>query len=223
MRYRLREDVSFCVIGGQTVFLDLERDRYYAIPQRANDAFERLRSSGSSIDKDVFALESLVAAHLLLPAVAGDGPICEPRPIPPAVSLFEAMQDIRYASRLPAVAFSLAITRWRMSRRPLIASIRHLQLRKMQEAIDETQAAVSTVSEIAAAFAASAVITASHDLCLWRSLALADCLSRRGLRPDLIVGVKLRPFGAHCWVQHGSVVLNDRLDNVRNFAPILVV
>jgi len=33
----------------------------------------------------------------------------------------------------------------------------------------------------------------------------------------------VRPFQAHCWVQFEDHVLNDHLDNVRNFTPILIV
>ena len=39
----------------------------------------------------------------------------------------------------------------------------------------------------------------------------------------LVFAVMTRPFAAHCWVQLDETVLNDRLDHVRKFTPILVV
>jgi len=45
----------------------------------------------------------------------------------------------------------------------------------------------------------------------------------RGLAADLVVGVRLNPFAAHSWVQAGSHVLNDRMDSVRTYTPVLVL
>lgn len=63
----------------------------------------------------------------------------------------------------------------------------------------------------------------THDRCLHDSLALIHFLTTRGLIAQWVIGVRLRPFGAHSWVQRGSVVLNDQPDHVRAYEPILVV
>jgi hypothetical protein len=55
------------------------------------------------------------------------------------------------------------------------------------------------------------------------SLALLAFLRQRGLYADLVFGVIRQPFAAHCWVQARGVVLNDRLDRVAEFTPILVI
>ncbi|GAD58270.1 hypothetical protein MBEBAB_0520 [Brevundimonas abyssalis TAR-001] len=39
----------------------------------------------------------------------------------------------------------------------------------------------------------------------------------------MVFGIKLVPFGAHCWVQAGETVLNDTVDNVSEYTPIMVV
>jgi hypothetical protein len=36
-----------------------------------------------------------------------------------------------------------------------------------------------------------------------------------------VIGVKLNPFAAHCWLQVGDVVLNDLPERVAAFTPIL--
>lgn len=81
----------------------------------------------------------------------------------------------------------------------------------------------AALRDLAAQFARTARLTQAHDRCLPRSLALARHALARGWPVDLVMGVHLRPFAAHCWVQAGTDLLNDRLDNVRPFTPILVV
>jgi len=58
-------------------------------------------------------------------------------------------------------------------------------------------------------------------LCLFDSLALLEFLAGRRLFPNLVFGVVADPFQAHCWVQKGSVILNDDLERIRRYKPIL--
>ncbi|MBW4050302.1 MAG: lasso peptide biosynthesis B2 protein [Proteobacteria bacterium] len=59
--------------------------------------------------------------------------------------------------------------------------------------------------------------------CLFDSLALIRFLSLFNLYPDWIFGVQDDPFNAHCWVQAGTRVLNDDIEHVRNYTPIMTV
>lgn len=59
--------------------------------------------------------------------------------------------------------------------------------------------------------------------CLMRSLQQRLYLERRGHGAAWVFGVRTWPFEAHCWLQAGSVVLDDRPDHVAGFTPILVV
>ena len=60
-------------------------------------------------------------------------------------------------------------------------------------------------------------------LCMFDSLALLHYLFRHGVSADWIYGVQPNPFEAHCWLQSDSVVLNDLVDHVRKFTPIMAV
>jgi hypothetical protein len=62
----------------------------------------------------------------------------------------------------------------------------------------------------------------AENRCLPRSLALANALRNAGGAARLVIGVRLNPFAAHAWVQDGAIVLNDTLDHVLLFTPILV-
>jgi hypothetical protein len=52
---------------------------------------------------------------------------------------------------------------------------------------------------------------------------LREWLDKAGLRPALVFAVRLDPFAAHCWLQHDELVLNDAVDRVGAFTPVLVL
>jgi Transglutaminase-like superfamily len=60
-------------------------------------------------------------------------------------------------------------------------------------------------------------------LCLFESLALFEFLAGYDCLPHLVFGVVADPFEAHCWLQAGTVVLNDDLERTCRYKPILRV
>jgi hypothetical protein len=62
-----------------------------------------------------------------------------------------------------------------------------------------------------------------RNKCLRTSLELTDYLSRRGFFPRIVFGVKADPFHAHCWVDLSGTLLNDEIDIIGRFKPILIV
>ena len=73
------------------------------------------------------------------------------------------------------------------------------------------------------AFEQARLLRTAADRCLSRSIALAACLAAHGDRTRIVLGVHSPPFAAHCWVQHGDTVLNDSVEEVLRYQPILVV
>ena len=59
--------------------------------------------------------------------------------------------------------------------------------------------------------------------CLFRALLLQAVLRRRRFAATLVIGVQTWPFEAHAWVQAEDLVLDDGLDHVMGFSPILAV
>src|SRR5690606_8203687 len=59
--------------------------------------------------------------------------------------------------------------------------------------------------------------------CLFHALALTNFLSRYGLFPMWVFGVKTDPWGAHSWVQEGDFILDTNPEKVCEFTPILAV
>lgn len=57
--------------------------------------------------------------------------------------------------------------------------------------------------------------------CLVRSALLMRFLARSGLSADWVFGVRLWPFMAHCWVQLDDVCLNDDVERLQAYTPLM--
>ena len=59
--------------------------------------------------------------------------------------------------------------------------------------------------------------------CTTDALIVIEFFARHGLYPDWVFGVQANPLQAHCWVQQDDVVINDAVDVVSQFTPIMSV
>ena len=138
----------------------------------------------------------------------------------------DSLLDYTHTSRnwrfLPSALAALWSANVRIRFLGLGATIDMLQSRKASAAVSGAAAPIE-IPSIAAAFETCARLIRSHDRCLVRSLAITHFLARRGIMADMVIGVRLRPFAAHSWVQLGTSLLNDRVDHVRSYQPILVL
>jgi hypothetical protein len=220
MNFELREGISCCEAGGRFLFLDLDRNRYFALAPEAEQTFRRLVARDALAPEDRDRLDGLVESGLLARADWDARP--KPCPAPPAPECSLLEEDLHAGA--PALAhalYRLALGVLVFKLRPLPAILARLEDRK--RAIEPWESDDAALLEVAAAFSRSGLIAAPLDQCLPRSIAVAHALLDRNIAPLFVIGVRLKPFGAHCWVQHGSTVVNETVDNVRNFTPILVV
>ncbi|MES1973355.1 MAG: lasso peptide biosynthesis B2 protein [Pseudomonadota bacterium] len=216
MGFGLRAGVSYCEVAGQLLFLDVRRDRYFCLSGTSEAAFRRV-AQGAEVDAaDAAALASMIGDGLLLPG-ASPGP-CPPVPCA-RVSLVDQLEvSTDTAATLGAVA-SLARAR---------AALRLLGLERTLARLPPIIGVPRNAEQdanarlVAAAYQQAGLLVTALDRCLPRSIAVAHRCRRIGIPVDLILGVRLQPFAAHCWVQLVDAVVNDRLDKVRNFTPILV-
>lgn len=213
----LRDGISFCDIDGKLVFLDLGRDRYFALGVAAEDAFRSLADCGGDCDDN--GLDLLRGTGLIVPTDAFH-PISPANGIRPTRSLVER-RDIAVRVRptlLPEIAARLLTARYRIGRKRLPEAVAALRARSQRSTRAGTAA-----EDLAPVYLASRRLIPLEPNCLRDSLALASYLKRRRAPFKLVIGVKLSPFAAHCWLQVGDLVLNDSLDSVADFHPILVV
>ena len=64
---------------------------------------------------------------------------------------------------------------------------------------------------------------AAQNRCLFHALALWKFLSQYHLRTTWVIGVRLRPWSAHSWVQCGNLLLDADIEHVYQYTPILAV
>ena len=220
MGFKLREGISFCEASDRLLFLDVVADRYFCLQPRAEQAFRTLL-----LDQ---ALDPSHPAGLLGMLEAG-------------TLLETAGQGVPHAFRLhPQASLSLLDTAGKRTRTTHLASalaailkarlsLRWCRLHNILRGVDLGHISwprtgtvdLDALQDAATAFEGTSRILRSHDQCLSRSIALARYLSSHGLPADLVIGVKLRPFAAHAWVQSGRWLVNDRIDTVRAFTPIV--
>lgn len=212
----LRPGLSWCLCAEQVVFLDLARDRYLCLPEALGDDF-RHWASGEALGPA--EQEALIAAGLLEP---GDGePVAATRYQPARRDLAIERKDIANPfDVLIATAGQLRARRW-LRRQPILdiaASFAQHRATHQGKPDDETR-----LHKIARAFLISAALVRAADQCLPRAIAAYRLCLQHGIDAALIFGVRLHPFAAHSWVQVGDAVVVGDLEQVRLYAPILVL
>jgi hypothetical protein len=221
MALRLRDNLHWCNCEGRAVFLDTRTDRYFCLPQAANDAFLRLAAS-STQSGDVERLHMLVQRGMLIEAgphaCIGSPALIEP---PTHDFLEEPMQRADPASILRAFASELRAA-FALRTKPF-----HQVVDAVRNARPGTKSIPGnsdrSIQEILSAATAVSFITRSHDRCLVRALAVHSACRSNGSKPKLVFGVIAHPFTAHCWVQLGSAVLVGGYEQARLYTPILVL
>jgi hypothetical protein len=103
------------------------------------------------------------------------------------------------------------------------ASIEAVGARKPLEGSDRKAFNLRRARSLISSFNELRLFYARPYVCLFDSLALIHFLAQYGLYPDWVFGVSADPFEAHCWVQAGQVVLNDTVERVSAFTPILTI
>jgi len=220
MLYQLAPRVSVCIVSDQAIFLDVARDRYFAVAGGAAEAVRALLEQRAARKEE---LDRLVAAGLI-ETTETPRPPSQRRAITPVCSVVE-QQHLGPAGGigpLIEVATSLAKARRDLSGKPLASILDGVERQKKSMLTLPEESCVSRAAAATAHNAARRHLPFKPN-CLPDSLALLAFLSHRRLTADLVFGVKLYPFSAHCWVQVEGVVLNDALDHVTLHTPILIV
>lgn len=199
------QHLAYCEIDGTLIFLDIAADRYFCLTDAGN--------------------HKMHAAIDLPLSGSWHQPSSFPRPADwtaPTKSI-PAMHTGRF--QIAEVARAIWLQR-RIERRLVSTSLaqvlgdvcRITASRKTSRPITDIRA-----SQIIRAFEQAKLLRTAADRCLPRSIALALCLAARGVKVQVVIGVKLAQFGAHCWAQAGDEVLNDSAEEALRHSPILVI
>lgn len=238
MEFRLRSDVHLALTGQDLVILDLEEDAYLclvdAVPpddlpplqsrQAAPDPEPR-RSAPSfpilehlTADARSLLIEAGLAFTSPASAVGASIPSAEALPPRPSRDLRDRVCGPPRATDLVAAAGALADL-VRLGRDPTTSRLLSLA-GPSTGAVDMDP---DRLARAAGVFAALLPWLPFEGACLRRTALLAAFLRRRGLRARWVIGVRTWPFRAHCWIQIDDLLLNDDVERLAAYTPILAV
>ena len=222
MAWTLSPGISFCETAGRFIFLDVSRDRYLCLAEETELSFRRLVAAAPPAAMDESILAGLAEEGLLRRSKCDSVPR-------PCVTVPLAERSLVDEAELPVPLRELGHGMWRLvqttvafrvfSLRALLKSV-SCRKRRLQGSVPGDQ---RRLGDAAASFRKIGLFATPLDHCLPRSLALMHALLDRNIDAQMVIAVRLRPFGAHCWIQSGTTLLNESLDEVRNFTPILVL
>jgi hypothetical protein len=242
-QYWLASHVHLGVCGHYIVLFDTNRGKYLAVDGVKADRLasrivgwpltQRLREdsspAGVSDSQSERAAEKTIAEFLranLLTLDPGRGKSAQPTAIAPPGSSFEIFDlerslrpHLRYLR-----SFLLACSRAKLRLRSLRMGvlIDRLSVRKAAWG-DSAQEPEKLRRLVRAHHHLRPLVYTAHDACLFDSLVLVEFLAIYKVSVTWIFGVYPAPFGPHCWVQAGSIVLNDTVGHVLHYSPILAI
>ena len=248
-QYVLARHVFVCVQGEHVVFLDVRKDRYFALesartaglghfvpgwPVPAPFAVDYVRQTldstapalAETVDRDVlFGVISLLLEKGILTAEPDWGRPAEATVATPLRSdlTADALDERPSIGPLMFCKFATASLRARLllKYRTFEAVVERVRSRRPQTTAAVTEGELLT---LVGAFATlQPFFFAAKDACLFDALSLSEFLAGYGVFPSWVFGVQSRPFAAHCWLQLEGVVLNDTIDHVKRYTPIMVV
>lgn len=203
--------VSIAAVDDDLVVLDLRNDAYYCLPDLA---LHLARDADGQWTPESDA----VTAGLLQTGLFQRGPSHPVTgPAPPVRSSRAAADEPAPLSSKSGLLAVIARETWRVkgrSVRTLIARSPSLPVR--------TETSDIAIAE-ARLFDRWCAWIPGQGQCLYRAYLLRAYLASRGHGATWVFGVRTWPFSAHCWLQIDDLLLDDDLDRVGLYTPILAV
>jgi len=228
-RYGLADEVYVCRSGERFVFLDAAQDRYLILKDRQSEWLtEILCPKPPTVpltDKsEAFAVRLCELGLLSKNVQRGCG---EYPPVPPPHAAYDNILEDK-TQKYPCKArlrffraFSQAV--WLERTCGLSNMLKMAAAWKNDVTPDHNVCLQIALNHTNAFHRITPFVFSSHDACRWRSLVLFRYLTLCGIRPEWVYAVRTRPFAAHCWIEFDGVVLNDQLEKVRPYTPIMVI
>lgn len=230
----LNAKVFFCITEGKGVFLDLVQDAYTAVSlSSCGDVTHEIAEAKAD---EAFAphCEELVAEGLLANVPSGGARFADYLSIiRPQNNIFHLRDDRAFGAGTAErgarvgvgdiVDFVSASHRASKALRRQHISSTVEQVRVRKAAAGDAVADLELVRQETAIFRKLRPWYPRAYLCLYDALALVEFLAGRNLFPTWVFGVQVQPFGAHCWLQVGACVLNERVEYAKQFTPIMAV
>ena len=187
------------------ILLDVARDRYPRLDPTLSGALREVLADVQSCDPATIAL---LKQHDILRDAATSRPLNHAAGAvsPTSQMTVRTGVDPNFAGTAMA---TLAI-RFRLRRLGLKHSLVAASGRAARASVEDP----ATALVIANRFAAHRAWLPLPRACLPDGLALHAVLSRAGISARMIIGVRDRPFAAHCWVQAGDQLLGEQSETI---------
>ncbi|MEH6487984.1 lasso peptide biosynthesis B2 protein [Hyphomonas oceanitis] len=227
--YWLNPNVHFCECDDALIFLDVTRDMYFRFTGAQRDWFEMICASSDPGDLPEPAArfaDRLTRRHVITRSKTAGKPLLATAFAPPRACLSQRVDPAPHSRALEtALGLSVAaLSSWIMERSRNFEGVVNGVAHWKQQAGTGQCASVEHVMEQATGFhALTPYFFSTRNACRFRSIVLMKYLTRLGIVPDWVFGVRLCPFGAHCWVEYNGVILNENSDTVAEFRPIMSV
>jgi hypothetical protein len=240
MDYAVPDHVYTCATEAGVVVLDARRGKYSIVPGDRARSLEVLVQgwprlplaeavAGNQTAPSSTLLNSLVRGGIVMPVTDPRLRVC----VRAVVSVAqEALLDALAARERTkirwrhVVTFSLSVTYAivMLKCRPFEALLHNLRRRKERRATAPAKHSIAHIRECVRIFSwLRPFAYAESDACLFDSVVLTDFLYRQGVSVDLLIGVRIRPFVAHSWVQTEGLALNGLPEYLAAYTPILSV
>jgi hypothetical protein len=219
-RFHLRAGVNVRGFGDCAIVLDVPADRYWHVPAPLHATLLAIADGCGSIDP---AHIPHLRDRLRLIAEGGEASALARRlPEPETGALEGGSTAPRVRARTAATVWARTIgARLAVASVPLERLLASVALSQVRSEVFGGPAA--DPAALAREFRACRGLLPLSMRCLPDTLAFIGHAHMRGYPARLVFGVQAHPFAAHCWAQHGDLVLNDFIDHARAFRPILVV
>lgn len=238
--YYIGPHFHYCIVDDAVVLLNEETGQYIALPAELNAAFLRATQANHHCEtgqrandvtirpEGLIALDSLIEAGVLT-TKSDEGHDTSTPALVAAVSLLDSLllhSKSRAIKARNLAAFSAAVfTAIRLMKFTRFAStVQRIRMAQARIPCPSKPLDSASVASLILAFRRMRLWTYSASrACLFDSLVLSEFLRRNGIATSFVFGVQTKPFRAHAWVQLGDMVVNDRLERVTCYTPILVI
>jgi hypothetical protein len=235
--YFLRHHVFGCIEDHYLVFLDVRKDAYSCVDEHVLHSLPitiaglprptELSSEAPAVKHTARDTLNQLLTDEIITESAAEG------------KRFGSVVTSGVTSSLPdCTTVAAGIPRFREARRFFVSTlsatvqlkagsfsgiIDRIQSRKRRRCSHSDSELSDIYTKQVAAFRRLRSIFPREHVCLFDSLALVDFLAYSNLFPQWVFGIRLSPFSAHCWVQVGETVLNDSVEGVAHFTPIMAI
>ncbi len=208
----LAPDVHAVAMDADLVFLDVRADSYLCLVGAQDHV--RLAPDGR-LDGEAETIETLAYAGLASPMPSGRVP---DMPAKPDRDLPWTGRDM-HGGELAAAVGAIAHTAIAFRRHGFHRLLHNVRSTRPKAANRSPEA----VLEAAGAFLRARPWMPIGGACLQRSYLMLIYLRRLGFDADWVIGVRTWPFFAHCWLQVDGVALDDDVERLVAYTPILRV